>query len=899
MKYLLLSLLSLLCLCSIAQTKESAIKKNIQGTVFDARTKEPVPFASVRLLTQADSTYVQGIATDEKGKFRITATKREKYIVDISFLGYESFFQDINTADEQTSYDLGDIFLQEKAIELGAAVVEAKIPDIQVKGDTIEYSAGAYKTEEHELLQDLIKKIPGIEIDSDGNIKANGKPIQKILVDGKEFFGNDIAFALNNLPANMIKSLQLFKEQSQDAKATGVKDQDPPQVLNLKVKEEFKKSIFGNAKAGYGTEERYSSNFNANRMYGNNQYTILGNIGNVMGDGRGMYTGSGENTNKNAGINMNINPSKKIEINGNIDYSYSKNLSENRSESYTSLIDRYNQSSSTYTNRNNDANTRFSVNWKPDSLTTIFINTSFGLSEGIRDSYSSDSSHTAQQNPTIGFSTSSGKDKSFSTNNSLMITRRLGSEGRSIRLNMNNSFRDNDADGKNYSQTVYPDATPDRIIDNISTTDNKSNGYGITLGYVEPLGKGKLLQFEYSFRRNSSTRDNDARRMDEYGNYTIIDSTYTRKSETMYRTHNINLRYQSTKDKFNYSVGFNVDPTYSDNKVSLGDSIVEHITQNTVNFSPSIHFNFRPNDKTNWSLDYSGNTRQPNSRQLSGDTIIHNSLSKSVGNPDLRTSYSNRFSAYFMKSDFETGRYFNISLSFNYTFNDIVDYAVIDDKGNRFNTFRNVDGNMGAYIYASYNTPLKNKKFQVSFDPNIYYSKRIGYTNSEKSVIQNLALSPSAYIRFNSEKFEASLRVNVSQNISFNNLSEKERSSNTRYGFYHDNKVKLPYDFSIRNIIGWTLLSGYGEGSKNSEILWNASVEKLILKKKGTVQFQFVDILNDRNTEMRMINGNDYSYSSSNYIARYCMFSFSYRFHINKGSSNSNDDPYGNDYYYY
>lgn len=899
MKYFTLLLLSILSLCANAQTKENTIKKSIQGTVFDSASKEPVSFASVRLLTQTDSTYVQGITTDEKGKFKITIAKQGKYILDISFIGYKSFLQNINTNDEKTNYNLGDIYLEEKTIELGAAVVEAKVPDVRVKGDTIEYNAGAYKTEEHELLQDLIRKIPGIEIDSEGNIKANGKPIQKILVDGKEFFGNDIMFALNNLPANMIKSLQLFKEQSEDAKATGVKDQDPPQVLNLTVKEEFKKSIFGNVKAGYGSDDRYQGNFNANRMYGENQYSILGNAGNVNGDGRGMYVGGGENTNKNTGVNMNINPSKKIEINGSVDYSYSKNFSENRSESYTSLLDRYTQGNSTYTNSGNNADGRFNMNWKPDSLTTIFIRTGFGINDSSRGSYSSDSSHTAQQNPTIGFSSSSGTDKGVNMNNSLMVTRKLGSKGRSVRFNLNNSIRDNDSDGKNYSKTIYPDATPDRIIDNISTANSKSTGYGVTLGYVEPLGKGKLLQMEYSFRSSNSKRDNDARRMDDMGNYTIIDSTYTRFSEMQYNIHNINLRYQLTKEKFNYSIGFNIDPTHSDNKVTLGDSVIEHITQNTINFSPSINFNYRPNDATNWTFNYSGNTRQPDSRQLSGDTIIHNSLSKSVGNPDLRTSYNNRVSAYFMKSNFETGRYFNLSLNFDYTFNDIVDYTITDERGNRFNTYRNVDGNMNAYIYASYNTPLKNKKFQISFDPNIYYNKRIGFTNEEKSVIQNISIAPSVYLRFNSDKVETNLRVNVSQNISFNNLSETKRSSNTRYGFYQGTKVKLPYDFSIRNDISWTLLSGYGEGSKNSELLWNASIEKLVLKKKATVQLQLVDILNDRNIEMRMINGNDYSYSTSNYIARYFLLSFSYRFHIKKGSSNNNEDPYGNDYYYY
>lgn len=887
MKYFFFILISFISLGSLAQTSGSSSIKTIEGVILDKETDTPIPYASIRLLTRKDSTYVQGATSSEKGDFKITTRKSAEYIVEVSFMGYKSFFRNININNKESSYSLGKIYLEENAIELGAAIIEAQVPDIQVKGDTIQYNAGAYKTEEHELLQDLIKKIPGIEIDANGNMKANGKPIQKILVDGNEFFGNDIAYALNNLPANMVKNLQLFKEQSEEAKATGIKDQDPPQVLNLVVKEEFKKSAFGNVNGGYGSDDRYRGSFNINRMHGDNQYTLIGQMGNIPRDG--MYMGSGENTDKGSGINFNINSSEKIKINGSVDYAYSKNRNENKNEYYSSLLDRHNQSSSIYESRNNNINSRISLDWKIDSLTNVFIRTGFGVDNNKNESYSTDSSYITDKTPTIGFSESLSEDKGFNNNNSLMIIRRLNSKGRSIRFNLFNSIRKSNTDGTNYSQTVYPDDTPNRIIDNISTAKNKSTGYGATIAYVEPLGKDNRLQLEYSYRSNSSKRENDARRKDENGNYNIIDSTYTRDSESKYKTHNLNLRFQSIKEKYNYAIGFNIDPTHSNTKINLGDSIIDDITQNTINFAPQLQFGLKPNESTSWTFDYSGNTSQPGSRQLSGDTITHNSLSKSVGNPNLKTSYNNRLGIYFMKSDFESGKYINVSFSINYAFNDIVDYSFVDEKGNRFSSYRNVDGNMGAYLYATYSTPLKNKKFQISFDPNIYYSKRIGFTNGEKSIIQNLSFSPSGYLRFNSDKFETNLRVAVGQNISFNNLPKHERSSNTRYNFSNSFKLKLPFDISIRNNINWTLLSGYGEGAKNNELLWNASIEKLLLKKQGTLQIQFVDILNDRNNEMRSINGNDYSYSWSNNIGSYFMVSFSYRF---RSKSSGNADPY-------
>lgn len=895
MKYLYFIIIFLIPLSTLAQIGKESNTKSIEGIVLDSKTVEPVPYASVRLLSKKDSSYIQGATSKEKGEFKIATSKTGEFILEISFIGYKSFFQNINTNDKDSSYSLGKILLEESSIELNTATVEAKLPDIQVKGDTIQYNAGAYKTEEHELLQDLIKKIPGIEIDSDGNIKANGKPVQKILVDGKEFFGNDIAYALNNLPANMIKSLQLFKEQSEEAKATGVKDQDPPQVLNLAVKEEFKKSIFGNATAGYGSDERYRSNVNLNRMHGENQYTIIGQIGNAPRNN--MFMGVGENTHKETGTNFNINPSKKIKINGNINYSNSKSWNENKSESYSSLLDRYGQRSSIYNSRNSYMNSHVSLDWKADSLTTIFIRTGIGFDQNDNTSYSSDSSYISGNKPTIGFSESTSNGKGINNNNSLIIVRKLNTKGRSIRLNLSNSLRKGDSDADNYSKTIYPDDTPFKEIDNVSTAENKSNNYSATIAYVEPLGKDNRLQLEYSYRSNSSERDNDARRKDEKGEYNIIDSTYTRKSKSKFKTHNINLRFQSSKEKYDYSVGFNIDPTYSNTRVNLGDSIIENITQNSINFAPSLQFGLKPNNSTNWNFNYSGSTRQPDVRELSGDTVIHNSLSQSVGNPNLKTSYNNQLGLYYTKSDFESGQYINISLGFNFSFNDIATYSVTDEKGNRFSTYKNVDGNMSSYLYTTYTTPLKNKKFQISFSPNIFYNKRIGYTNGEKSIIQNLSFSPGGHIKFNSDKFETNLRVFISQNISFNNLPKPERSSNTKYSFSNSIKLKLPIDISINNDINWAILSGYGEGAKNSEFLWNASIAKLLFKKQGTLQLQFTDILDDRNNEMRSINGKDYSYSWSNNISRYFIVSFSYRFRT-KSSGNSGNDLYEDSYMY-
>lgn len=902
MKYFGILLILFSCLSASAQTTSRNTFRNIKGTVYDIQTKEIIPSASVQLKLQSDSTIEHTMLTNKDGKFSFSL-KPNKYILEISFLGFKKHSEIINTSELKEDLIIEDIYLEEDTIMLNAAIIEADVPDIVVKGDTIQYNAGAFKTEDHELLQDLVKKIPGIEIDSDGTIKANGKPITKILVDGKEFFGSDIAYALNNLPANMITKLQLFKEQSEEAKATGVKDQDPPQVLNLVIKEEFKKSVFGDVKAGYGTDNRYISKLNANRMYGDNNYSVIANASNVNeGDIRYMgFGGNGINTNKDAGTNFNIVPSDKIKINGSMDYARSKNTSESRNESYTSLVDRYTKGSNNSLSRGESISPKVSVDWKPDSLTTIFFRTNMRINKDDNIYNSSDSSLlVTEQKPTIGFSTSSSNNNSNNFDASLMLVRRLNKEGRSVRLNIDGRLGNGKEKGSNYSQTIYTDKDPN-IIDNISATDSKNNSYGFTVGYVEPLGKDNKLQLSYSFNKNKSDREKDARKKDINGNYTIIDSVYSRNTESDFIRHNINVNFQSSKEKFDYSIGFNIDPSRSKNKVALGDSIIEDLRQNVVNFSPSFRIAYKPKESTQMELYYSGSTQQPDLRQLSADTVVYNGLSKFVGNPNLKPSYDNRVQINFMRSNIETKRFFNISGSVNYRFNDIVSYTLIDEDGNRMQTYRNVSGNMNAYIYANYNTPLKNKKLQLSLFSNANYRKNISYTNDQEAISENTGFGQGGNLRFNSEKIETSMGSMFYLNLSENNLADKKHSTTSRYSISNDFKIKLPFDFQIRNNISYSYMWGYGEGAKKSELLWNASIEKLFLKKKmGTLQLQLVDILNDRTKEFRNISGNDYSYYWNNSITNYILLTFSYRFQITKGA---NSKPKSNEHeldeYYY
>ncbi len=903
MKYLYILLLSVISLSAVAQTAAKGSKGYIQGTVYDENTKESIPFATVRLMNAKDSTELQAVATNDRGKFRLSTTAGD-YIIEISFIGYKTFLQNFNTSAKEPDYSFGDIFLQENTVELGAAVIEAQVPDIVVKGDTIEYNATAYSSQESDMLQDMIRKIPGIEVDANGNITANGKPVKKILVDGKEFFGNDIPMALANLPANMIKKLQLYKEESETAKITGFRDKDPDQVLNLVVKEELKQSIFGDVRAGYGSDDKYANKALVNYMRNGNQISFVGDMSNVNDNEYSMGMDSGIDKNKNIGASVQIEVSEKFKIGGNIRYSNNENLMETRTNTQTFLSegDRFSKQDMSSLSKRNNTNLGINLQWKPDSLTTIYARSYVSFNNNKSDNNSNNISYVAESDTTSGQTLSHSRGDGYSVNSFITMGRKLNDKGRTISLTLNNSFRKDNSKGTNYSLTQYTGDTPDKIIDQRNSTDNKTNSYNISMSYVEPLGKDYRLQLSYSINNNKSERLRDVRKMDDDGNYTIIDTAYTRNTNNDYINQNISLNFQATKKKYRYTIGFSVDPSYSKSKITLGDSIIENLKQNVVNFSPNLNFSYTPNDNSSLDFNYSGSTSQPGISQLSADTVIVNALSKYYGNPDLKPSYSNNFNMYYQKSNYETSRFLMISAGFNYTFNNIVDYTLIDGQGNSTNTYQNVSGNMGANLNFIFDTPLKNKKFNIGNSTYTNYYKNIGYTNGEKAITHNVVLGEQITGRFRSDKFETSLRLGITYNMTRNNLSESQDRNTTNYSLNHTALLKLPYDFSVQSNLSYSYYSGYGDDFKTSEVLWNASISKLFLKKKrGTLKVQMYDILDDRNTITRQVSGNYMSDSRSNSVNQYFMVSFSYKFNIMMGkgkkAADTGDEIYEGGFY--
>ncbi|GAB6013122.1 TonB-dependent receptor [Viscerimonas tarda] len=887
----------LLCLlCSPSLFAQQGI---IRGIVVDSLSARPVPYAGIRLCNASDSSFVKGATSNDKGAFSIAASPGN-YLLDISLLGYKSAKRSINTTKAEPDSHLGSIVLYQEGFALGEMVVTAQLPDVLVKGDTIEYNAAAYLPDESAILQDLVKNLPGVELDGDGNLKANGKRITKITVDGKEFFNNDMQMALKNLPANMVKKLQLFQEQSEKSKVSGIKDNNENQALNLEVKEEFRQSVFGDAALGYGSKDRYLGRAMVNVMKNDNMLSVLTGTNNTNEeiDGNdyqliGYGVGGGIDTKKEAAINFNARQSDELTINGDVWYGVNSNLTED--ESKTESIDVENGNSihrdTIRTSRDQrDLNVYLNFDWKPDSLTVIYFGVTGGYSETQSTEKSGASSYyiDKEQNRTRSSYLRNTKGDGYKLRGTLNAGRKLNSKGRNISFGFSGSLRENRSKGFNKSLTEYSSGVENKTQDQRLKTGSDESAYTLSVSYLEPVTDKNSLNISYSLHQDKSGYTNDKYKKADPSNplsdYTVIDTLYASSTNDRRLSQKVNLGFQSLHEKLEYNIELGLDFFSTKNTITRRIDSVECLRQNAVNFSPKLWFKYLINNHEQLNISYRGSTRHPSADQLSADTTYLNNTSKIYGNPNLKAGFENSFGLYYQKSDYEKGGFMYIGGSFNQVLNQVASYSKKDTLFNSASSYKNVSGNWGADLSLTCNAPIKKDKWTFSTYTSFFFHRNKGFANGEENSSSSAGMHESITLNFKSKKLESRLRSRYSYNLTKNSLQSQRNVDISNLFLSNTTRLKLPFDFKLENNLSYSHNFGYGSDYKKSEIMWNAGLSKQFLRKKmGTLKIQFYDILNDRNNTNRYAGNGYISDMRTNTIGRYVMFSFSYRFNLAKG----------------
>ena len=891
---------------------------NVTGSVVEQGSDTPIEQATVRLLNVKDSAMVRGVVSARNGSFTLKNVKKGSYLLHITFIGYDPLYQPLQITGKKNPVNVGKLELSDGAIELGEAVVIGKAPEVTVRNDTVEYNADSYKVTEGSVLEDLLKKMPGVEVDSEGKITVNGKEVKKVMVDGKEFFSDDPKVASKNLPAKMIDKLQVLDKKSDMAQMTGFDDGEEETVINLTVKPGMKQGWFGNAYGGYGSKDRYEGNAMVNRFVNNDQITFMGGANNTnnmgfsdlastmfsgMGGGGGRRggfgAGSGITSSGNAGLNFSkeFKPDK-LTLGGNTRYSHSDNDARSKSDRQNILpgdSSSYDNSEAMSRTKSDNFGVDFRLEWKPDTMTQLIFRPSFSLSHSMNDNFS-DATTLDNERDTVNTNKSSNYSESngYNLNASIDFSRKLNNKGRVFSATLSGGNSDSYSDGMNRSDIVYfnqTDALKNSIIDQRSRYDNKGFNYRAYVSWVEPIGHNNFIQATYSISQRKQEALKNVYNQDADGIYNVLDSAYSQSYRNNFISQRASLSFKSQREKFNYTIGLNLDPSYSSSENFVGDTTLSKITRKVVNLSPMAQFNYMFDKRTNLRIMYNGRTSQPSMTQLQPVADISDPTNITIGNPDLNPRYTNNVFIRFQQFTPEKQRAFMIMANGSYIINDIVSYTSYNQEtGVKTTTYKNVNGNYSGNVRMMLNTPLKNKKFSINSMTMASFANSNGYINEEKNTNRNLILSERGGIDFRSSYLDLGVNGNIRYNATSNSLQKENNQNTFNYGAGGYTTIYLPLNFKIESDVNWSTNSGYGDGLKQNEVLWNASASKSFLKNnQGTLRFKIYDILQQRSNISRSVTASYIQDSEYNTLGSYFMVHFIYRFSIFKGGASASD----------
>lgn len=923
---LLFSVLSISVLSLNASDRSQRQKGNLSlyGKVVDKSTGNVLPKVMVQLYAQPDSTYVTGTVTDLKGHFDLPQLLAGRYTVRFTYLGMKKYEKSINLATSQKSQSVGTIKMEPDAVQLNETVVTAEASQVVLKGDTAIFSASAYKLHEGAVVEDLIKRLPGVDIDEEGKITVNGKEVNSILVDGKEFFGGNTEITLKNLTADIINNVKSYEKESKMAKATGVKDGKEQQVLDISIKPEMKKGWFGDTKVAQGNHDRYSYNGMANRFRGDNQYNVLYNRENVQFRGiGGRLQGlgrlpNGKQEGQDGGASFNIEK-KKIKINGTVNGAMSDRTSASTtsSQSYYSTGTRYSESQKSQLSTSKTIQGTFMIELNPDSLTNIVImpnvhisrneNTGFGhainsdaelkefdwndISTRFEPAsiFAEDVTQLIYQSYQTSHSVSDNSSYSLGGH---AVRRSAKRKGRSWAFDFNVSYNDADVESTSDNRTYYYRKTGSEYTPQIQRPmdDNTSYNYLLGLGYNEPVGKNKFLRFNYTYNR--SRNDNkrhvyDLTQPDEFE----IDSLYNKHTTTL-ENHNFRAYFNSQSRKLFYSFGVNVIASNIYSDYNIGGKPYDQ-SQHVINYAPSLQIRHTISRNARWNFQYQGRSRQPSVEMLSPITDYTNPTLIKEGNPDLKPSFNHSLGGQYTLYAPKKRRSLSVSFGGGTTTNSFTYRRIYNEETGVTRTKpMNIDGNWYANANYTFTTPLAKKHWTSSFRGYARYSESPSYQmidmESLKSTTSQVFINQNARVSYRTKSLELGVGGNLRYNHSENDLVATTEKETFEYTGIANGSYRLDCGLSFAFESQLINRDGYGEQADGTDMVLNGQVAYSMLKGKTlTFSLDAMDILQQQPTISRSVYSTGERTTRYDALTSYVLLSVKYRFNtMQSGKSN-------------
>ena len=764
---------SLLFFVAVLTALTSMAQLQVTGKVIESDSQEPVAQTTVKLL-KTDSTLAAGVLTKLDGSFSVKAPKAGSYIIQITCVGFKAYTKRLSVqADKDVK--LGTIELKPDAIMLKGATVTGHAAKVTLKADTFVYNAAAFRTPEGSVVEELVKRLPGAEVDDDGSIKINGKQVKKILVDGKEFMTGDTKTAMKNLPTNIIDRIKAYDQQSDLARISGIEDGEEQTVLDFGIKPGMNRGFMTNNDFGIGTQSRYSARTFNGLMKSDMTLMMMASANNVNdmgfggGGGRFGMGRQGLTATKMVGVNMNYEKTGKLTLDGSVRWNHNNGdaFSKSNSETFfSSTISQFGNSRNQNYSRSNGWDAQIRLEWTPDSMTNIMFRPNFRYNSN--DGSTINTSASFSENPyefdipSIGLITDPLsqyqliKDwnpsliKNYQRQNSisysdtknvggmLQLNRKLNSYGRNITLVLNGNYSKGDSKSlsNNIVDLIAADSSYQTNRWNVTPSTNYS--YSARLSYSEPIFRRTYLQFSYTFGYSYQKSDRETFNMlgdnfgdlypefrgwDSYLNRATSlekDDTQSRFSEYKNYTHTADVTLRLIRNSYQFNIGFQVVPQkshyiqdYTQKVQGQTMRLRADTTRTVTNFAPTLDFRWRKSQTSQLRFNYRANTRQPSISDLLDIYDDSNPLAIRRGNPGLKPSFTQSFRLNYNDYFQKHQQSIGAFLNFSMTDNSVSSKTTLKDPstGQTETKPENINGNWNGSLYLTFNTALDSAAY--------------------------------------------------------------------------------------------------------------------------------------------------------------------------------------------
>ena len=903
-----------------------------KGKVMDS-TNTSLPIATVMLLHAKDSALATFGRTDVNGEFMLRNVANGDYILKITYTGYQNYMKPVIASGG--TQELGTIVMQIKARQLNEVVIKGERDPVTIKKDTLEFNASSFETNRaNAAVEDLLKRLPGVQVEKDGSIKVQGEDVQRVTINGKNFFGNDAKLATRNLPAKAVEKIQVFDRKSDQAQFSGIDDGIREKTINLELKEEFSNGGFGNFTAGAGVDSqddfRYETKASYNRFTKTTQLSFLGMGNNInqqgfslaeyfgfagrsgggavfrgsSGGGIGNLRGvpvnfggrpNGIMTNWAGGINFNHTFNKKTQINGSYFFSDLAHRLEQQANQINFLPT--GNFSSAQNSRQNNQTTSHRLNatldYKIDSVNTIRYNITLTQNNNDFRTISDNQTFNAAgilQNEGTRDNVNIGT--AISWNNEVLYRHRFAKRGRTVSTTLTFNVNRNNSEGELTAVNRFFNPQTGELIrtDNINqvnTRNTMTNTYGGNLSYTEPIGKRKYLELNYNIR--NTVNKSDQKVFDIANSERKVNQNLTNEFDNNFLYQRIGANFRYTKQKINLTVGLNYQNSdLRGNLVTRGTSINKTFN----NLLPSARLNVDFSSTKRLNFDYDTDVNAPSITQL--QPIVDNTdpLNIYVGNPDLRPEYNHRFRANYFTFDQFTSINFFGGINATYTTNKIVNSQLIDQRFVRTSQPVNVADFLNASANMNFGFPIKPIKSRLNLSGRAGGNRSINLLNNESTYAYGRTLVGDLRYEFRpSDKFDISLTTNLNQQrTTFDrttsvNQSNEQNFLNQTYGA--EMNVVLPLDFRLNVDYDYFLFTSRTTDFRQSLPLLNTSVSKLFMKGAGEMKFAVNNFLDQSLGISQQADVNFLQQTVVNNLGRFVMVSFTYS--LNKALNPANN----------